>query len=99
MGTLREPPKPPADGLPRPPARPTLERAAPKLGRPKPAARDGPALERRTLLGRLDPLFGRLTEPLDEGLDGGRRTVPVAEGGRVTADERATEGARATVRA
>jgi hypothetical protein len=86
VGTLRDPPKPPEDGLPKPPPRPTLERDAPKLGRPELGRatlerpelppRDGLAPGRRTPLVRLGPVLGRL----EDGVGDGRRTLPVRVG-------------------
>ena len=93
MGTLRDPPKPPEEGLLKPPARPPLGRDAPKLGRLTLPPLEGLELGRLTLppleepkLGRrtvlpLDELeLGRLIEPLEEGAEGGRRTLPVRVG-------------------
>ena len=49
---------------------------------------------------RLEPVLARLTEPLEEGAEGARPTVPVdarLAGGRVTVAERWFEGGRVTV--
>lgn len=49
MGTLRDPPKPPEEGLLKPLGRPTLGRDAPTPEPPKLREREGPALGRATL--------------------------------------------------
>lgn len=85
MGTLRDPPKPPEEGLLKPPGRPTLGRDAPKLGRPTLPRRDAaelgrptlgrPALVLRTLLARVGPLLGLPDTPLEGEVDAGRRAL------------------------